>query len=554
LLGVTTLAEILLKKHFLLSLISVLLLLFLIGLPTSVAQQIPFVKPLPMNGWPQWGGTSHRNNLSLATNLAIDFNTQTGRNIRWQAELGSTNNSPVVYRDKILIGTSNLGNRIERYADQDLAVLLCFDQAEGKFLWQYSSPRLADGRAVDWPGFGMASMPVADDNRIWFVSNRAEVVCLDLDGFLDEENDGPFQDEPSDAENEADVIWKFDLREELKVHPHNLTTSSPTAVGNLLLLNTGNGVDQGHLKLAAADAPSFVAIDRDTGKLVWSDASPGKQIMHGQWSSPAFGIFAGVPQAIFAGGDGWLYSFDFRAIAKGETELLWKFDCNPKQSVWKLGGAGSRNNLLATPMIYQDRIYIGTGQDPEHGTGKAVFHCIDPTKRGDVSPQLVFADVASERPIAFKLPQACDEKQGDVLRDNPNSASIWQFTAQDLNANGAIEGGEQMQRTLSTAVAADGLIYICCLSGHVRCLEADTGKLIWIHDTESAIYGSPIIADGKLILATEEGYLLYLESRRRGNQLSAMDLRGPVYGTPTAVGETLYIATRQLFAIAKGDE
>ena len=62
---------------------------------------------------------------------------------------------------------------------------------------------------------------------------------------------------------------------------------------------------------------------------------------------------------IFPGGDGWLY-----ALAPDTGELIWKFDCNPKDSVWELGGRGTRNNLVSTPVFHDGVVYIGVGQDP----------------------------------------------------------------------------------------------------------------------------------------------------------------------------------------------
>lgn len=99
-------------------------------------------------------------------------------------------------------------------------------------------------------------------------------------------------------------------------------------------------------------------MNKKTGKVVWKDASPGKNIMHSQWSSPAYGIIKGVPQVIFPGGDGWIYAF------KPETgELLWKFDANPKDSKYDLGGGATRGYFTAMPAIYNERVYIGIGQD-----------------------------------------------------------------------------------------------------------------------------------------------------------------------------------------------
>ena len=57
------------------------------------------------------------------------------------------------------------------------------------------------------------------------VTNRCEVICLDLDGLTDG-NDGPYQEEDIyirpkgslDSLNnkiDADIIWRYDMRDEL---------------------------------------------------------------------------------------------------------------------------------------------------------------------------------------------------------------------------------------------------------------------------------------------------------------------------------------------------
>src|SRR6185369_4563717 len=95
------------------------------------------------------------------------------------------------------------------------------------------------------------------------------------------------------------------------------------------------------------------------------------------------------PQVMFAGGDGYLYSFRGEATPDGKAELLWKFDANPKESVYILGGRGTRNEIIGTPVVYEGLVYLAVGQDPEHGEGQGHLWCIDPTRRGDVSPELV---------------------------------------------------------------------------------------------------------------------------------------------------------------------
>ena len=179
-----------------------------------------------------------------------------------------------------------------------------------------------------------------------------------------------------------------------------------TAVGDVLLVSSSNGVDEGHKRVDKPNAPVLIAMNKNTGEVLWSDNSPGANVMHGQWSSPAYGVLGGVEQVIFAGGDGWLYSFDINGEG-GKSKLLWKFDCNPKKSKYLLEKA-TRNPLISTPVVYDGLVYVGVGEDPEHGEGSGHLWCIDPTKRGDVSPTLVFNAADPKKPIAYKRLQACE--------------------------------------------------------------------------------------------------------------------------------------------------
>ena len=144
---------------------------------------------------------------------------------------------------------------------------------------------------------------------------------------------------PADV-READLVWSLDMMQELQVQQHNMCSCSVTSLGDMLFVNTSNGVDESDSEVASPDAPSFLALNKHTGAILWTDKSPGENILHGQWSSPAAGVLGGVPQVIFAGGDGWVYSFRADAGKDGKPELLWKFDTNPKESKWVVGGTG----------------------------------------------------------------------------------------------------------------------------------------------------------------------------------------------------------------------
>ncbi|MGI9427358.1 MAG: PQQ-binding-like beta-propeller repeat protein [Bythopirellula sp.] len=545
--------------------------------------------------WPQWGGDSRHNNAPDGENIPTewevgDFDYKTGawdstaaKNIKWVSRLGSqTYGNAVVSDGKIYVGTNNSGGWLERYPSKvDLGCLICFDLETGKFLWQHSSEKLPSGRVHDWPLQGICCAPLVEGNRLWFVTSRGEVRCLDTEGFYDGENDGSFADEeepmkeneqPYKLEEEADVVWSYNMMEKLGISQHNMCSCSVTAAGDILFVNTSNGVDVEHNYIPAPDAPSFFAMNKNTGEVLWTDSSPAKNILHGQWSSPTYAELGGQPQVIFAGGDGWVYSFDPAgngepASAGGGAKLLWKFDANPKTSVWELGGRGTRNNIIATPVVYQGNVYVAVGQDPEHGEGVGHLWCIDPTKRGDISPELAFNAEAPDQVIPHKRVQAVVPEEGDLARPNPNSAVIWHYSEFDQNDDGEIDFEETMHRSCDTVAIRDDILYIADFSGLFHCLDAKTGKVHWTYDMLAAAWGSPLIIEDKVYIGDEDGEVAIFRHSTDKNiamqeedgelepYYGTRDMGNSVYSTPIVADNILYITNRtHLFAIVNEAE
>ena len=600
--------------------------------------------------WAQWGGTSYRNNTPEATGIPIDWsvgrlNRDTGvwanqKNIKWVSPVGSqTYGNPVVSGGKVLVGTNNSGGYLARYsAKTDLGVLLCFDEKTGEFLWQHSSEKLSTGRVHDWPLQGICSASYVEGDRVWFVSSRGKVVCVDLDGYYDGTDDGEIVGErarladirsnedvavdtvapaakaldagtvddvvrvavakagfelPAEAvvstdipgkkwtivaqvdgnertmiaqiigpklslfkvvtsadKTEADTMWEYNMMAELEVSQHNMCNCSITALGDILFVNTSNGLDESHLNLPSPDAPSFIAMDKNTGEVLWKDGSPAAQILHGQWSSPTVALLDGVAQVIFAGGDGWVYSFKANGGVDGAGELLWKFDANPKTSKWILGGRGTRNNLIATPVVYDGKVYIAVGQDPEHGEGVGHLWCIDANKRGDVSPELA-VNVATGETIAHQRLQAVVEEDGQVARDNPNSAVIWHYSDVDRNDDGDIGFEEQMHRSCGTVAIKNDLLYISDFSGLLHCLNAQTGEVYFTYDMFAAAWGSPLIVDGHVFIGDEDGDIAIFDlAADATDPIKEINMGNSIYSTPIIANGTLFIANKtHLFAI-----
>jgi outer membrane protein assembly factor BamB len=633
--------------------------------------------------WNQWGGNGLRNNTPVATGIPTlwhpgEFDRRTGKwdptkaqNIKWVATLGSqTYGNTVVAAGKAFLGTNNSGGYLKRYpSDIDLGCLIAFREEDGKFLWQHSSEKLPTGRVHDWPLQGICCSPLVEGDRLWFVTSRGEVKCLDVQGFHDGEDDGPVTAEvarlfdvrradegtedkvgpylkeldggklpadlrekfaaagmplpdgdiavtaddqakapakrwnleaevngakrsmyvetrgptaplsafkvvtPADLE-EADVIWSFDMMGKLGISQHNMCSCSVTALGDILFVNTSNGVSDDHLVIPAPNAPSFMAMDKNTGEVFWTDNTPGKNVLHGQWSSPTVATIDGVTQVLFGGGDGWLYSFKADKGQDGKPELLWKFDANPKNSILELGGRGTRNDIISTPVVYDNKVYFCTGQDPEHGEGEGILWCLDPTKRGDISEELAVNRSDPKTPIPVKRSQAVVEADGDMAIPNPNVGVVWKYAVNDANGDGTIDFEEQFHRSISTVVIKNDLLFVPDFSGLFHCVDAQTGKVHWTHDMLAAAWGSAMIVEDKVYVGDEDGDIsvfrlsadpkvamqeiegeLYPINavKDEDGRYEVVNMGNAVYCTPIVANGVLYIAHNdKVFAIAEG--
>ncbi len=502
------------------------------------------------DGWFMYGGSPSRNMVNLRvkglpSEWDIGGKGQKAKNVKWVADLGSkAYGGPVVAGGRVIVGTNNQLPRDKKWMAPDpknpkkmipidLGVIMCFEEGSGKFLYQTTYKKLPQGLVNDWPKEGICSSPAVDGDRMYYVSNRCEVVCSGLDGK---------------------IHWKLDMIGQLGVFPHNLAACSPLLVGDKLFVVTANGVDEDHINVPAPKAPSFIRINKHNGQVEWQDnrttirltevqkkgdqkdffknlVNKGELIQHGQWSNPSYAVVNGKPQVVFPGGDGWIYAF-----APDTGKLLWKFDCNPKDARYELGGKGTRSDFIATPVIYDNKVYIGVGQDPEHETGVGHLWCIDMVKatekEGDVSPELVTDNTVFP----------------PKTKKNENSALVWHFGGPAPKGAGR---NYYFGRTMSTCAIHDGLVYAAELDGYLHCLDAGTGKLYWQHNTRSVIWSSPYWADGKVYLGTDQGDVFVFAHGKQKRLLETNDMGRPVRATPVAANGTLYVMTEnKLYAIA----
>lgn len=492
---------------------------------------------LPAGDWPMWGRTPARNFYTPEKNLPADFDPgrfkrgsdevdlTTTRHVRWVAKLGSqTYGNPTVAGGRVFVGTNNESPRDPRIQG-DHSILMCFDEKTGQFLWQLVVPKLGAGKVSDWEFLGICSSPSVDGDRVYIVTSRCEVMCLDVhglangnQGYQDEGQymAGPGKPPLTPGARDADIIWVFDMREELGVFPHNITSSSVLVLEDRVVATTSNGQDWSHNVIPSPLAPALVVLDKKTGELLGEESSGiSQRLYHCNWSSPAFGVIKGQPTIIFGAGDGNCYGFDPNPI-EGEEGLmilkeLWRHDCIPAKYKMRDGkpikypAADGPSEIISTPVVYKDRVYVAIGQDPEHGEGVGNLSCIDAS----------------------------------------NGQGIWNF--------------DQIHRSISTASIdpETGLLFIADYSGYLYCLDADTGQLYWKYDMLAHVWGSTLVGDGKVYLGDEDGDLVILPARKDFNPetdepILEVMFPTPIYSSPVVAHGVLYIATpTHLYAIGR---
>lgn len=224
----------------------------------------------------------------------------------------------------------------------------------------------------------------------------------------------------------------------------------------------------------------------------------------------------------FGGGDGFCYAFDAQPVQEGNRHILkkaWSIDCNLPEYRFKNGkpikypAADGPSEIIATPVFWKNRVLIAIGQDPEHGGGVGNLVCLDP------SPEI---DCAKNR-------------------------ILWSYRG--------------IKRPISTvSISPDGLLFISDYTGYVHCLNGDTGEFYWIHDMRAHIWGSMMVADGKIYVGDEDGDFVILAASKEKQLLSTMIIDGheeggpnfgaQIYSTPVVANGVLYVASQShLFAI-----
>ncbi|MEI6674696.1 MAG: PQQ-binding-like beta-propeller repeat protein [Verrucomicrobiota bacterium] len=481
--------------------------------------------PLLAADMPQLGERFTRNQVSAETNLPDRVDPATGQGIKWCVSLGSESYStPVIAEGRIFVGTNN-GSPRDPHHQGDRGIFYCLDEKSGKFLWQLVVPKVGGDPHLDWPRVGIASPATVENGRVYLLTNRTEVVCLDVNGMANG-NDGPFVDEaqhqtPKGAPlipvgpADADILWVCDLRATAGIWPHDTTYGSPLLHGDFLYLNSNNGVDHAHKALRLPDGPSLIVLDKKTGRLVAKDDEHiGPRIFHNTYSSPALGTVNGRTLICFGGGDGVLYAFDALTEMPSSGDVVnlkrvWKFDADPsapKEDIHSYIGNReiSPSTIMTPPVFLGERVFVTVSGDLWWGKYQAWLKCVAANQAGDTTA----------------------------------TATLWSYP---------------LKQSCSTPAVAGPLTFVADTGNRtLNCVETATGKELWTHPVTGEIWSSPMVADGKLYFGTRRGKFYIFAAKRDKQLLCETTLDSAISAPLTVANGVVYVATDEtLYALAK---
>lgn len=360
------------------------------------------------------------------------------------------------------------------------------------------------------------SSPVIDGKQIWLTTATKDgrqlyALCIDRDtGKIIRD------------------MKLFDVAEPQFAHSFN-TYASPTPV-----------IEQGRVYITFG-SPGTAAIDTKTFKVIWQRRDFECNHFRGAGSSPI--IFRNMLLMHFDGSD---HQFVV-ALDKRTGKTIWRTDRSIDfQDLDKNGKPAAEGDLrkaFSTPHVVQlngrwEMISLGAkaayGYDPF--TGKELWRV---EERGQHS--------ASTRPVI-----------GHGMIFYPTGFSNGQLYAVRTGGNGLITDTHVAWRVKRGAsnkpsiLLIDDLVYMIGDTGIATCVEAKTGNIAWQQRIGGEYSASPVYADGKIWMFSEDGKTTVIKPGRTFEKLAENNLDDGFLASPAIAGKAFYLRTRtHLYRIEK---
>ena len=426
--------------------------------------------------------------VDSGTGYPVEFSPS--KNVAWKASVPYGQSSPIVVRGRVFV-TASVGDKL---------ITICMDSRTGRELWRREIRN--DHPQKTFRANDPASpTPAADDTGVFVFFPDFGLVAYTLDGK---------------------ERWRCPLGPYRNFYG---MATSPIVVGDLVILV----YDQ--------QAGSFIiALDRTTGAKRWRTERAGETI---GWATPVVFRPENRPAELVVLGSTSLASYQ---LATGERHW-WR-------SIATSGGVG-------TPLARGASILVATLGATEPGMPQfdSVLAKYDKDQDGRLSLQEFRGDPDFGEHFGWlddNHDGFVDRKEWDLAR----GLGVGEFGAvafQPGDAQGKLADSAVHWRFdknlpfIPAPLIYQDVFYMVKTGGIVTSLNAETGKLLKqgrARDALGEYYASPVAADGKVFLASEEGKMSVLKAGAEWDVLGVNDLGEEIHATPALSDGRIYVRTR----------
>ena len=284
---------------------------------------------------------------------------------------------------------------------------------------------------------------------------------------------------------------KWERQLPLPENPYG-AVASPILVGDLLVVN-----HQGK-------EAYLLALNRRDGQTVWK--TDRSQFQYG-WSSPVYWRHDGIDEIVVLGGD-------FKP-----NQRLMAYNLKDGAERWWVGGLPPCGK--STPVI---------------GGGMLFFAAPD-----------IILETAAEKRNPERAAQIYANNQARVMAVRPGSKGELTQTEIAWSERKGVPG-------VPSPLYYNGRLYTIQNGGIVYSRVANTGELVYTGRIGAAgyYYSSPVAADGRIYISSEEGVVVVLDAGAELKVLATNRLDGAILATPALVDENIYVRTEnQLYAFGR---
>ncbi len=113
---------------------------------------------------------------------------------------------------------------------------------------------------------------------------------------------------------------------------------------------------------------------------------------------------------------------------------------------------------------------------------------------------------------------------------------VWTYKAE----GGLNQRTKEKNGFWSSPIVVNNRLYMGSNNGHMYCLSADKGELIWKHLMRAAIWGTSPVVDGRIVFGDKSGYV-YILSADNGELVTELKIGDNVDATPAVLDGRIYV-------------